>query len=47
MTGDYDVFVIYVEVVVNQLFIHAEGFVKRMMELIENETGHKPLPPML
>lgn len=38
-TGDYDDFVNYDEVVANQLFSRADGFIKRMIELIENKTG--------
>jgi len=36
-TGDYDDFVNYDEVVASQLFIRADGFVKRMIELIESQ----------
>jgi uncharacterized protein (UPF0332 family) len=37
-TGDYDDFVSYDELTVNRLYEQAEGFVKRIVELIENKN---------
>jgi uncharacterized protein (UPF0332 family) len=37
-TGDYDDFIVYDKITVNQLFSQADNFVNRMIKLIENKN---------